>query len=324
MLRAMRAAVIRQFGGPDVVKYETDFPKPSITTPNQILIRVHAAGVNPVDTYIRSGTYGALPETPFVTGKDGAGIVEEVGIQVADVKPGDRVWFAFSNGSYAEYCTTTSAFQLPSKINFEQGASLGTPYCTAHRALFDKAKVKPGDQILIHGASGAVGLAAIQLARSAGCTVIGTAGTEDGLKLIKEMGVEFAANHRAADYQQILSEKYPKGFNVILEMLANVNLQRDLELVAVKGTIVVIGSRGPIEIQPRLTMMKECIVTGMALQSASKEELAQSAKEINDGIEKGVIKPVVAKRFPLDKAGDAQREVIENKGTVGKIVITID
>ncbi len=254
----MKAIRIRQFGGPEVMKLE-ECPdlKPGS---EQVVVRVRAVGVNPVDTYIRAGLYPIKPEMPYTPGLDAAGVVEAVGDGVGHLRVGDRVYVGGSlSGTYAEQvlCQEAQVHPLPERISFAQGAGLGVPFATAYYALFFRAHALPGDFVLIHGASGGVGTAALQLARAAGMHVIGTAGTEEGLELVRTQGAHHGLNHKVPGYlDQIPELTCNHGIDVILEMLANVNLPKDLEILATRGRVVVIGSRGSVEIDPRQAMEK--------------------------------------------------------------------
>ena len=273
----MRRIRIREFGGPEVLTIEGgDELRPG---PGEVLVRVKAAGVNPYDTYMRAGTYGRTPPLPFTPGSDAAGVVEAVGAGVSDISPGERVYTAGTlTGAYAEQalCKHSQVRRLPDNVSFAQGAGVFVPYATAYRALFQIAHASPADTVLIHGASGGVGLAAVQFARAAGLTIIGTAGTDEGLRLIREHGAHHAVNHRAPDYvQDIRRLTNDRGVDVILEMLANVNLANDLKLVAAGGRVVVIGSRGNVEITPRDLMVRDASVTGLLIWNAREAELGQ-------------------------------------------------
>ena len=323
----MRAILVHQFGDPSVLAVE-EVPTPT-AGPGQVQVKVQAAGVNPVDTYIRSGRYGTLPTLPFVPGADGAGTITGLGPEVTQWAVGDRVFFHGTAlgrpyGAYAEVavCAADQVYRLPASIGFAQGAAIGVPYATAHRALFGKAGAKSGEIVLVHGASGGVGIAAVQLARWKGLGVIGTAGTEDGLELVRANGAHFAVSHRAALYHDQIREaaSHGRGPDVILEMLANENLDADLDLVAPKGRIVIIGNRGRIEIDPRKVMVKDATIGGVFLWGVSAEDLALIYQDLVLGLEQGVLVPVVGQEFQLTAAA-AAHEAIMNQRAYGKVVI---
>jgi NADPH:quinone reductase len=317
----MKAIVVREFGGPDVLKIE-DVPAPT-AGPGQVLIRVRAVGVNPVDTYIRSGTYARKPELPYTPHADIAGIVEQAGSGITRFKPGDRVYAYMTNAGGAELALADDwqVQPLPERATFQQGASIGVPYSTAWRALFFKARGKPGETALIHGASGGVGVAAVQLARAHGMQVIGTAGTGDGVRLVREQGAHHVLNHRDANYlQEIPGLTGGRGPDVILEMLANVNLDRDLDVLARFGRIAVIGNRGRIEIDPRKMMGKDATIVGMTLFNTTREEFAEIHAGIVAGLENGTLRPVIGKEMRLEQVADAHVAVMET-GAFGKIVL---
>jgi len=320
----MRAIVVKEFGPPEVMKIE-EVPIPEFGD-DQVLIKVEAAGVNPVDAYLRSGNYAAVPELPYTPGKDAAGIVEAVGKNIAKVKTGDRVFTADSvSGTYAEYvvCRENQVVLLPDNISFAQGAGVFVPYATAYRALILKAKAQKGETVLVHGASGGVGIAAVQWAKNAGLKVIGTASSEEGKKLVKEQGADFVFDHSDEDYlKEILAATENKGVEIILEMLANVNLVRDFDVLAKYGRIVVIGNRGSLEFNPRLTMGKDATILGMALFNFTPAEEKEIHESIYRGLTEGFLNPIVGKTFPLAEAAQAHHEVIEAKA-FGKIVLTV-
>ncbi len=318
----MKAIIVREYGEADVLKLE-EAPMPSVGV-SDVLVKIRAAGVNPVDTYIRQGVQAAKMSLPYIPGKDGAGTVEAVGEAVTKFVPGDRV-FTTGNamGTYAEYCVCAESQlqKLPFKATFEEGAAIGVPYQTAFRALFQKAKAIKGESVLIHGASGAVGIAAIQWAKSSGLKVFGTAGSITGLELIRNVGVDFAFDHSKEGYLEDISAATENaGIDVILEMLANQNLVIDFKVLAKFGRIVVVGSRGSLEFDPRLTMTIDASIIGMSLFNAPDDDLQEIQRQIEIGIEAGFIKPIIKKIFPLEEATMAQKEVIEQKAA-GKIVL---
>jgi NADPH2:quinone reductase len=288
------------------------------------VIEIKAVGVNPVETYIRAGTYVRKPELPFTPGSDGAGVVLETGPGARKFKTGDRVYtFGSLSGTYAgkALCLESQLFPLPGNANFSQGAALGIPYGTAYRALFQKARAQKGETVLIHGASGGVGTAAIQLAHDAGLKIIATAGSMKGLELVKKLGADFTLDHTQAGHmQKIAGLTGGNSIDVILEMLANVNLARDLDVLAFKGRIVVIGSRGTVEIDPRMLMIHDAIVSGMLLFTTGETEMEIIHTNLAKGLINGSLSPVIGTELPLKEAAAAHIKVM-SPGAYGKIVL---
>jgi NADPH2:quinone reductase len=315
----MKAIRVSAYGGPEVLKLE-EIPAPQPGA-GQVLVRNHAVGVNPVDTYLRSNTDNRGPKLPYTPGSDAAGVIEAVGTGVTVVKPGDRVYTA--SGAYAELslCAEAQVHPLPPKVAYAQGAGVNVPYATAYHALFHRGHGDAGETVLVHGASGGVGIAAVQLARARGMTVFGTAGTADGRRLVLEQGAHHALDHTAPDYlDELLRLTGGKGVDVVLEMLANVNLARDLGIVAMHGRIVVIGNRGSIEINPRSAMNKNAAIIGMALFHASPAQLAAIHGALVEGLGNGTLRPVVAQEIPLAEAPRAH-EAVMAAGHRGKVVL---
>ncbi|HTZ75596.1 MAG TPA: NADPH:quinone reductase [Candidatus Aquilonibacter sp.] len=318
----MKAIRVREFGGPEVLRIE-DVPelKPG---PSEVVVRIHAAGVNPVETYIRAGVYARKPSLPYTPGTDGAGTVEATGKNATRFVPGARVYVAGSlSGTYAEQalCDESSVFPLPQHVSFAQGAALGVPYATAYRALFQRAAARPGETVLIHGASGGVGIAATQLARAAGLRVIGTAGSDRGRTLIKAEGAHEALDHKTPDhFDKALSLTGGRGYDVILETLANVNLARDLTILAHGGRVVVVGSRGNIEINPRDVMMRDAAILGMSLWNVSGPDLFSIHSALAAGLENKTLRPIVSEEIPLADASRAHTAIMSKPAT-GKVVL---
>lgn len=318
----MKAIRVYEFGDPQVLQIE-DVPDPQPGA-GQVMVRLHAVGVNPVETYIRSGTYAMKPTLPYTPGSDAAGTVEAVGDGVPSVKVGDRVYTAGTlSGAYAELalCEAGQVHPLPEGVSFQQGAGINTPYATAYRALFQRARAISGETVLVHGASGGVGIAAVQLARAAGLTVIGTAGTPEGLQLVTEQGAQYALNHHDSDYlQELLAINCARGVDVIIEMLANVNLGRDLTVLAKGGRVVVVGSRGKVEINPRDAMARDAAILGMTLPNVPPTELAAIHAAIGTGLTQGTLRPIIGRELPLAEAA-AAHEAVMQPGAHGKIVL---
>ena len=319
----MKAIVVREFGEPDVMKLE-NVPTPE-PVGSQVLVRIHAAGVNPVDTYLRTGIHAHAPKLPYTPGKDGAGIVEAIGPDARKFKPGDRVYTAGSiTGTYAEYslCREEDLGSLPHNVSYEQGAGIWTPYATSYRALFQKATAVVGETVLIHGASGGVGIAATQWAKNAGCRVVGTASSDGGKRLVKEQGADAVFDHTDDDhFGEVHDFADDKGVEVIIEMLANVNLERDFEALAMYGRIVIVGNRGSLQFTPRQAMTKDATLYGMSLFNSDQADRDEIHSAIYDGLAAGFLSPILRESIPLADAPRAHKEIIESRA-FGKIILT--
>ena len=317
----MQAIRVHAFGEPEVLKLE-EVPEPQVG-PGQVLVKVHAVGVNPYEGYMRAGAYAA-PPLPFTPGHDAAGVVAAVGAGVKAVAPGDRVYTSQTlTGAYAEktLCLESQVHPLPERVSFAQGAGVSVPYAAAYRALFQRARAMAGEVLLVHGASGGVGTAAVQLARAAGLTVIGTAGTDAGRRLAAEQGAHYVLDHHQDGYlQEAMQITENRGVDVVVELLANVNLGHDLEILATGGRIAVIGSRGPVTVDPRFTMMKEATIVGMTVWGATDKEVRAIYAALGAGLANGTLTPVVGRELPLAEAAQAHHDIMEKKA-YGKIVL---
>ena len=318
----MKAIRVLDFGEPNVLQL-VDVPD-LVAANDEVLVRVKAVGVNPVETYIRSGAYGNMVTPPYIPGSDAAGIVEAVGANVTEYSIGDRVYSDHSvKGAYAEFLTakTHQLHPLPDNISFAQGAAIGVPYATAHRALLGKADAKSGDYVLVHGASGGVGTAAVQIALQHAMKVIATAGTPESRAKLEAMGAQYVLDHHDDDhFDDALGATCGHGVDVILEMLANINLGRDLKILAKNGRVVVIGSRGEVTIDPRDTMGRDAQIIGMTLFNTPDDELMHIHHELVEGLTSGELVPVVGIEYSLSEAAKAHEAVMQNGG-FGKIVL---
>ncbi len=322
----MKAIRVRQFGDPSVLAVEDiDTLLPAA---GQVRVRVAAAGVNPVEAYVRSGTYARLPQLPYTPGADGAGTVDAVGPNVTQFREGDRVYIAavhgYCSGTYAEQaiCDATDVHPLSANVSFAQGAALGVPYVTAWRAVFDHGRAEPGQTLFVHGASGGVGIAAVQFGRAFGLTVIGTAGSDKGRALVTEQGAHHVLDHKAEGYrQQVATLTDGTGPDLIVEMLANVNLGVDLEMLAKYGRVVIVGNRGALEFNPRLIMGKDANVSGFTLPNASPATLARAHASIGAGLAAGTLRPVIGEERPLAEARTAHEQLMTAGSAYGKIVL---
>jgi len=317
----MKAIRVHEFGGPEHMRIEdVDDPKPG---PRQLVIAVKAAGINPIDTYIRSGTYAKKkPALPYTPGFDAAGVVESVGTEVRQFKPGERVYINGNvTGAYAEktLCEQGSVFSLPDHLSFEQGSGIWVPYATAHQAIFHVARARAGETLLVRGASGGVGSACVQTGRALGLRVIGTAGSDKGRQMLRELGVHAALDHHASDLTtQVLNATEGRGPDIIIEMLANANLSKDLGMIAHRGRIVLIGNRGTIEINPRDAMNRDAAILGMLLLNATPDEISRISAGLAAVLENKTLNPIVGRTFPLEQAPHAH-EVVLAPGALGKI-----
>ncbi|SRR5579883_171853 len=325
----MKAIRVHEFGGPEVLRLEavSDLvPEDS----KQVVVRVRAIGVNPFHRLLCAGLV-VRPPLPFIPGDDAAGVVEAVGTAVTAVKVGDRVYGGQPlTGTYAEQVlyTESEVYPLPDNISFSQGASLRGPYFTAHYALFGKGRGVAGETVFVHGASGGVGIAAVQLARSAGLRVIGTASSDRGRELVKQQGAHHVFDHSAPGYiEQILELTGGRGVELILEMKADVNLPKATQLVAPSGRIVMIGGKdigagasGSVEFNPFSTLFKNADILGLYIGAATPAEVAVMKAAIFAGLENGTLYPIIGQEMPLTDAAQAL-EAIGQAGAFGKIIL---
>lgn len=323
----MKAIRVHQFGGPEVLQIaDVADLQPG---PGQVVIRVRAAGVNPAETYIRSASYPSLPSLPYTPGTDAAGTIASVGAGVTHVEPGDRVWVFVqtgangTTGAYAEQmlCAAEFVHPLPDRLSFAQGAAIGVPYLTAWRAVVLQAQARPGESVLVHGASGGVGVAVVQIARAAGQIVIGTAGSERGLAAVRAQGAHHVFDHKTDTYRdEILKVTGGSGVDAIIEMAAHLNLNHDFNLLARRGRIAIIGSRGQLEFNPRGIMSKEATVRGGTLWTMPTDDLHMAVAALNAGFENGTLTPVIAEEIPLAEAPRAHERIAAG-GAHGKVVL---
>jgi NADPH:quinone reductase len=317
----MRAIRVHEFGEPDVLRLE-EVPVPT-PVEGEVVVRIQAAGVNPYETYVRSGNYRNLPALPYTPGVDGAGVVTQAGPGTGP-EPGTRVYVTDSlSGTYAEYalCRADDVHPLPATLSYPQGAALGVPYATAFRALFQRGRVKPGETLLVHGASGAVGIASVQFALAAGLTVTGTAGSEAGRELVASQGdVRTVDHHDPAHLADAVAGTGDRGFDVILELLANVNLGEDFKALATNGRVLVVGNRGSVEVNPRDLMNVEGAVLGVMTSLAIADEIEETDAAVGTGLREGWLRPVVGREMALADAARAHRHIVE-RPALGRLVL---
>lgn len=300
-----------------------EVPKPDLAD-DQVLVKIEFAGVNPVDCYIRAGTYAALPPVGYTPGMDGAGTIESVGKQVRGYRKGQRVYVAGSvSGTYAEFCVCNpiQLHPLPRQSSFEEGACIGIPYATAAYALFHRASLRRGQSVLVHGATGGVGIAAIQLAKRAGLRVFATGGSDAGRVLLQRQGADAVFDHHQPGYEQgILEASEGVGVDLIVEMLANANLGRDLQMLSTNGCVAVVGSRGMVQIQPRELMVRDGDIRGIMLAKAPPGVIGRIHTELLSGFTDGSLRPVIRSVFALERAMEAHHLQM-TPGALGKVIL---
>ena len=322
----MKAVQVVEFGEPETALKFTEVKIPEVG-PTQVLVQIFAAGVNPVETYIRSGKYHKHPSLPYIPGNDGAGVIRRVGSDVTQWEAGMRVWINTAvTGTYAQFAVAEQdqVAILPHFLSYQQGAAVSVAYRTAYKALVTRGNLQAGQSVLVHGGTGGVGIAAIHLAKLYGASpVYATAGTEDGRKLLLRNGADWVFNHRNANYLDEIANEHPAGIDLIVEMLANVNLGEDLKLLGKNGIVTVVGSRGEVTINPRDLMVQSSQIRGVLGGTPLEEQ--QVFQGVKSAIASRAFEPVVGVGLMLDKAAEAHREVLDHKhtggGAMGKVVL---
>ena len=308
----MKAIVIHQYGGPEVLKYEGS-PRPE-PKEDEILIRVIAASVNPVDVAIRSGKYAEYFHTklPLIPGMDAAGIVEKTGAKITKFKKGDPVYAFFtlaSEGGYAQFVVANEneASAKPKSLTYEEAAAVPAVGSTAWQALIETAKLEPGQTVLIHGGSGGVGHCAIQIAKAKGARVIATASTANQ-EFLKKLGAD-----QAIDYTTTKFEDGVKGVDVVLDAVGGDTLTRSYGVVKKGGIIVTIAG------EPDEATLKERGIRGASISAVPK---ASALEELTKLIEAKKLTPVVSKTFALTEVAKAQGAIATGH-TRGKIILKV-
>ncbi len=328
----MRAAYIERTGGPDAITIG-ELPKPE-PVGSQVLVKVGAVSLNPVDTYIRSGSIPAELPKPFVIGCDLAGTVEAIGPDVKRLSPGDRVWGSNQGllgrqGTFAEYAAVDECWlhPTPEGIDDQQAAAIALVGITAHLGLFRQAELQPRETVFVHGGSGGVGSCVIQMARNVSTRVITTARTPEKAQICRQLGAQTVLNYRRDDVNEGIRRFAPDGINVWFETLREPNFQQIIDHMAMQGRVVVMAGR---EAQPRLPVgpfyVKDCRLLGFAMFNASPDEQRKAAAEMNRWMARGRLRPLIDRVMPLEKAAEAhwlqEQSTLGNSGKLsGKIVL---
>ena len=325
----MRAVEITTPGGPEVlVAGERPVPAPG---PDEILIRIAAAGVNRPDCLQRAGAYPPPPGASDLPGLEAAGEVAAIGANVDRWAVGDRVCALLAGGGYAEYAVTHQdhALPVPVGLTMEEAAALPETFFTVWTNVFDRGGLKGGETFLVHGGSSGIGTTAIQLATAFGARVFTTVGNADKAQTCRDLGAEIAVNYREADFTEVLREATGgRGVDLILDMVGGPYIPKNVALAADQGRIVQIAFlQGPkVELNFVQVMLKRLTITGSTLRPRTVEEKARIAASLREKawplIEAGRVRPVMAESFPLEDAASAHA-LMESSSHIGKIVLTV-
>ncbi len=323
----MRAVNVTEYGGINVLQV-AEIPKP-IPKKNEALVRLKTAGINFIDIYMRTGSPNIPVPLPFVPGVEGAGIIEEIGDKVSEVKQGDKVAFVGNLGSYAEYITVPSSQLIPlrEEISFEQSAAFPLQGMTAQYLVHDICTIKPGDHVLVHAASGGLGLLVVQWLKHLGANVIGTVSTEEKAVIAKKAGADHVIIYTKQDFVEE-TKKITNGIGAdyIIDGVGKSTLTKDLDAIRTRGHICIFGlsSGAPDPIVAHNLQLKSIAITGGNLMNylTSREELLRRANKVMDGICEGWLKLNISGIFSLDQVNKAQ-DLLQNRKSTGKLIIKI-
>jgi NADPH:quinone reductase len=326
----MRAVVCREWGGPESLTFE-EMPDPGPLAPGQIRISISAAGINFADTLMIQGKYQVKPEFPFSPGLEVAGTVIETAPDVTTVTPGDRVMALLDHGGYAEQAVASASdvFRLPDSMDFETAAGFPIVYGTSHIALWERAGLRPGETLVVHGAAGGVGLTAVEIGKAMGATVIATAGSAEKLEVAASRGADHLINYKTEDIRTRVKELTGgAGANVIYDPVGGDIFDTSLRCIAWGGRILVIGfAEGRIpQIPANILLVKNIATVGVhwaAYRQHQPQTIAESFATLFRWFEEGRIHPHISNRVPLADYAQAMKLLIERRST-GKVVLTID
>jgi len=329
----MKAAYFESTGTPEVIRVG-DLPMPQPKA-GEVLVKVMAASISPIDVYVRAGAVNMPRPTPCITGSDLAGVVTAVGDGVRQFKSGDRVWGSNQGllgrqGTCAQFASVREEwlYSIPDNDSFEQAAALALVGITAHLGLFECAKLKAGETVFVNGGTGGVGSSVVQMAKAVGARVITTAGSDEKVSLAREMGADHAFNYKSEDFNAHLKGVLGSGgIHVWYETQPPTDLDRTFELMAPRGRIVVMAGRQARPTFPNGPFyVKGLSIHGFAMFNSTPDEQRACAEDINEWTAGGKLKSLIGKRFSLEETALAHQFLEENTlkkaGTLtGKIVI---
>jgi NADPH2:quinone reductase len=331
-VRRMKAAYIQQPGPPENIQFG-DLPRPE-AKPGQVLVRVRAVAVNPIDTYIRAGMVPMEIPRPYILGSDLAGVVESLGPGVTRFHPGDRVWgsnqgFFGRQGTFAEYAVVDQQWLHPTPVGAtdQQMAALGVVGITAHMGLFDRARLASGETLFVHGGSGGVGSCVVQMGKAAGARVITTAGSEEKARICRDLGADVVIDYHRENVDEVLDRTAPKGVDVWYETLRQQDFNQIVAHLAERGRIVVMAGRDarpPFPVGPFYT--RNASLFGFAMLTTTAEEQQPAAEAIRRWLAEGKLRAQIGRVLPLSQAAEAHRlqeaATLHQAGNLnGKIVL---
>jgi NADPH2:quinone reductase len=328
----MKAAYIEQTGPPNVIQYG-ELPKPTPLA-GQVLVKVGAVAINPIDTYVRSGMVKMELPRPFIIGADLAGTVEAVGSGVRRFRPGDRVWGSNQGllgrqGTFAEYVAVDEEwlYATPPNVSDEQAAAIALVGITAWLGLVPRAQLKPGETLFVNGGTGGVGSTVVQMGKALGARVITTAGSDEKVNICRQLGADVAINYKTQDVDAAIRAAAPQGVHVWWETLREPDFDRTVGLLASEGRMILMAGRDARPVFPVGPFyVKGCSLFGFAMFNASAELQQQAGEQIGRWLQEGKLTPRIDRVLPLSQAAEGHRLQEENtigqKGTLaGKIVL---
>jgi NADPH2:quinone reductase len=320
----MKAIQVQKTGGPEALTLvDLPVPKPK---PNEAVVKIAASGVNFIDVYFREGRYPA--PLPFVDGQEAAGVISEVGSDVKSLKTGDRVAYTGTLGAYAEYAAVPAdrLVRVPAGINDQQAAAAMLQGMTAHYLLYSTYQLKKGDTALVHAAAGGMGLLLVQMAKNIGARVIGTAGSEEKVKLAREAGADEVIDYSRQDFEAETRRLTDgKGVHVVYDGVGKTTFDKDFEILRPRGWLVLFGGASgavPPFDPMKLTAKGSLVLTRPSLGHfiATREELEQRANDVLGSIAAGKVKLRIAHTYKLEDAQQAHRD-LEGRKTTGKLLL---
>jgi NADPH:quinone reductase len=324
----MRRAIVRELGPPEIIAIEEAPSRPP--GPEEARVRIRAGGLNFPDMLMAAGKYQLKPPLPFTPGMEAAGDVVEVGGALKGFKPGDRVIVKLRHGAFSEEVTVGAAhlLPLPAGMDYAEGATLLAAYGTAYHALVERQQLKSGEVLLVHGAAGGVGLAAVDLGKRLGATVIATGSRDDKLAVVKARGADHVVNYVTGNFRdRVLELTGGRGADVIYDPVGGSVFEQSLRCIAWNGRLLVVGFAGGTiaKLKTNLALLKGCSVLGLRAGEATRQDPTLGPRRMAvllDWGAKGWIRPHISHRFPLEQIAAAMR-VLDRREAIGRVALEL-